>query len=643
MKSLQFNAFTKQQDGAGYCSEVETFAENMVEGDTNDATIFFPGKGKWASARSTTYRRTADGSAIILPLGIYKVLSVKLYPKNTNMVVSQTDGTSLSWENYIDSQGNVYKPDITKYVYEQTEWDALTLDDVNRRNPTPRKINSLYYTKGSNVIQFSGAKYRTEYGAETPIYENLIWAVVHLEEAQNYYAKGNQSSYTTLYNRIVASADPGDWEFQIEYIPVSPSIKMKAHKAEKMPVKYAQIVNQRAEVNNADAFGKYLHTTAQKTGTEKLSIAKTYTKIADVPPIGSVVWHKGERYRLMANTWTITNPVVFTVTHLLSKNWSSKSKHIAVDQKYRNWNIPFDDYVWRTVYYEEFVELSGRSKENDSRFDKLQWADAIKALFSIGEQQNKVLQCLWLEKYTKLEGEISWEWEGCVLPVSTQGIGKSLVFGAVTKDTLSAGLRVNPNNTEYCEEVLYCNADGTLDRLGVRLAPTVESYNMDAYPYACYKVGSKINVSPYHAGGNQYFVNTFALDKDPGEAIKVTVQLHFIPTENWIVVGNKLAQDHPFVSNKARAGFKIWRLKEYIRDGVDKIVVNVWDNGNNYLTLDTDAAVSAFIKCDGKSVRVAADMDGYKAWAITDLDDNLYLGSNDVTKKEIFINLTRSR
>ena len=640
MKNLQFNAFTRQQDGAGYCSEVETFAENMVEGDANDATIIYPGKGKWISWRAENWRFSDNDFAIELPYNIYKLVSVKLNPVGCKVqYYRQSAGRheELNWHDFKDANGNAFYPDITKYVVSETEHNALKIANY-QQDITIGAIwqqNTLIYK--DNIIKFPNRTYYVN-GQNQSAYVLFSRLIQRFEGANNYFANSEYGGQVVLSDMQYSDPNTLKWQFQIEYIPVSPSIKMKAHKAEKMPVKYAQIVNQRAEVNNADAFGKYLHTTAQKTGTEKLSIAKTYTKIADVPPIGSVVWHKGEKYRLMANTWTITNPVVFTVTHLLSKNWSSKSKHIAVDQKYRNWNIPFDDYVWRTVYYEEFVELTGNSAAQgayNSGFAQDLWRDAIKAQFSLGET-NLAMQNMWLIKRdSNNNGET-----GCVLPVSTQGIGKSLVFSATTKDTLSAGLRVNPDDTEYCEEVLYCNADGTLDYMLVNLAPSINAYDMNAYPYGTL-YGT--NRPPLYNDTRHHFTQTFALDKDPGEAIKVTVQLHFIPTENWIVVGNKMAQDHPFVSNKPRAGFKIWRLKEYIRDGVDKIVVNVSDNGNNYLTLDTDAAVSAFIKCDGKSVRIAVDTDGYKAWAITDLDDNLYLGSNDVTKKEIFINLTRSR
>ena len=81
MKSLQFNSYAKQIDGEQYCSEVETLAENMVEGNAEDATIEFPGNGNFITPRSFNYRITDTSLIIELPQPIYRILSIKLIPK----------------------------------------------------------------------------------------------------------------------------------------------------------------------------------------------------------------------------------------------------------------------------------------------------------------------------------------------------------------------------------------------------------------------------------------------------------------------------------------------------------------------------------------------------------------------------------
>lgn len=634
MKSLQFNSYAKQIDGEQYCSEVETLAENMIEGNVEDATIVYPSNNQFISFRSENWRITTDSLYMILPFPLYKIVSIKIKPNGLTI-------GNMDYTRWVNANGQPFIPDVTRFFLLQEEWISLPATSSEAGSVLGWNLaqsNTMTYSKNSSSIQILSTPIKRRPSQSTmPLYESMIISAFLNEEITSQYIG---SDGYTLYNALNRytwdrdSIDPRNWEYQIEYIPIPQSTKMKAHKAEKKPRKYAQIVNQRAEVNNAEAFGKYLHTMAQKTGTEKIAIAKTYTKIADVPPVGAVVWHNGEKYRLVANSWSVTNTVTFTVMHTLSKNWSSKSKHVAVDQKYRNWNIPFDDYVWRTVYYEEFIELSGNAVAFDSAFNSKLWENALKGLFSLGATDT-VLQNMWL-----INRDNSGE-NGCVLPVSTQGIGKSLVFSASTKDTLSAGLRVDPTNSEYCEEVLYCNADGTMDEMSVILSPEIAAYDDLAYPYATLYNENR----PPLFNGVRHFAETFALDKDPGEAIKVTIQCHFIPTENWIVVGNAMAKDHPFVSGKAKTGLKIWLLKDYIRDGVEKIIATAGADKDWYVPLETQELVNAFIECDGTSVRIKGTIEStkYKAWAITDMDNNLYLGSNDTTKQKIFINIRRNR
>ncbi|MFQ7078523.1 MAG: hypothetical protein ACLRSW_11625 [Christensenellaceae bacterium] len=127
---------------------------------------------------------------------------------------------------------------------------------------------------------------------------------------------------------------------------MSSDIKIRARKSAKQNADYIQPINQRAEINSASALGKFLYNTAQKMGTEQITLVKWYTKIADIPPLGCRVRHNGEHYILTANSLEMTNCVQVKVTHTLSKNWSNKSQYVSVDQKYRNYKIPAD-ILWR--------------------------------------------------------------------------------------------------------------------------------------------------------------------------------------------------------------------------------------------------------------------------------------------------------
>jgi hypothetical protein len=670
---LKFNSFTKNIDGQEYCSEVETLAENMIEGNEQDATIVYPAPGQWATLRAENYRLSTDGLSIVLPYPIYKIVSLKIAPYGMDV------GTGAKWEVYKNKNGELAILDIAPYVVLQDEWNALQRPNPHeyftKQFETLSKGNTLNYSVGNKSIKiltdlykFGGGVFQGEYPAFIGV---VSTALKNLKNADEYLritptteeslAEVIEQEYLPALSGL--SQDPRLWEFQIEYIPMTSATKMKAHKAEPTTQGYTQVVNQRAEVNNAEAFGKYLHTTAQKTGTEKLAIAKIYKQLKDVPPIGAVVKHNGERYRLIANSWNITNPFTFAVTHLLSKNWSSKSKHISVDQKYRNWNIPFDSYIWRTLYRESFVEIGDKETISGGAGNFENIKECIKQLFSTVEQTVKPLRNLFF--YGKDNA--------VVVPTTTMAIGNSFIISAAMQDNLSAGLRVSGTDSEFCEEVLYCNEDGTLETATVVLASDILKYDAAVYPAVIPddRATDDIDETKNFPLGQQFRAD-FYVDKDPGEALKITIQTHFLPNADWVVIGNALAQTVPYISDKQRT-FKLYALKKYIRDGVDKLDAEtltdahrlVYDNGVRisyselvYVKPDNISGDGVFnpttwtdfVYCNGSALSFNdrintffVNYTEYKAWAITDGENNLLIGSNDINKRTVYFNWTKTR
>lgn len=671
MNKLQFNSFTKNIDGQEYCSEVETLAENMIESNEKDATIVYPAPGQWATFRAENLRLITDGLAIVLPYPIYKIKSLKIKPNGLKVGSGSLNDYTLNGE----EDGETFIVEGVNLLITDEEYTSLPLPitygyaaDIV---PYMNKGTTMPYTKNSKTIKLLSTvyTYRNPNNAaieiDFPVFEGFIAkAIFDDPRSENYYI----NDFGTIYKlrdhaALVIGSDNNDprlWEFQIEYIPMTSATKMKAHKAEPTTQGYTQVVNQRAEVNNAEAFGKYLHTTAQKTGTEKLAIAKIYKRLKDVPPIGAVVKHNGERYRLIANSWNITNPFTFTVTHLLSKNWSSKSKHIAVDQKYRNWNIPFDSYIWRTLYREFFVEIGDRmTAGGGAPFTSR--SQCIKDIFTTDAQTVQPLRNMFF--YNGEGGEST---GGVVLPTTTMAIGNSFIISATMQDNLSAGLRISATNSEFCEEVLYCNEDGTLDKARVVLSHQLINYDAAAYPAII------TGDNPKNTAGVAVYGETLYVDKDPGEALKITIQTHFLPNADWVVIGNALAQTVPYISDKQRT-FKLYALKQYIRDGVDKLDTETlygsftlveddgttlkhgyfedgdWINADG--TVFNPSTFSDIVLCNGSrlSFHESADLwmdvskNEYKAWAITDEDNNLLIGSNDINKRTVYFNWTKTR
>lgn len=670
---LNFLSIGKTIDGTNYCAGVETLAENIVEDNESDAVIVFPSEKTWARMRSESYRMTTENAEAILPLPIYKIN--KVFIKLNNMKLKWHLGEGGVKEGYLEdfknSQGKSFgEVEITKYVKALAEWNALTIAENKLVDGVPLytkgiyKDNTFYWEEKSNKIPFFSTVYKkgTIFPDNTPTYERLLNTI--FEELGEDYVDSNPSNGAKANNLkeswLTASIeiDVRKWQYRIEYVPISTKTKIRARKTAKQEVEYLQPFNQRAEINAASAFGKNMWLTAQKTGTEQITVVKNYTKLNDIPPVGAVVRHNGKKYRLVANSYNQTNTIYIQVTHTLSENWTSKSKHVSVNQKYRNYNIP-QDILWRNMYWEDYITVSstGKTVDEDTTTGKI--LDKAIQLFyvpSINESypslnDSTIDTFCWMYDGKVVE---SVQTVGAVIPCSTIGVANSIVISASFKDNLSAGLRENYTSKDefVCEEALYCNDDGTLETATVILSDgygngvyqngTLEENEDATYLEQSQQIYPSIVKSTvvqdtyYNAPKKPIFEKNFYIDKDPGEAIKFTYQVHFV-TDGDCVVGNKVAEHNPLIkryekSTTARQ-FKVWLLKDHIREGEDLIVPTDNDlalsqtaNGNYFTVWHPQGGNNARISLKDE---VKAKLVDYKAWAITDENNHLYVGRNE--------------
>lgn len=360
-------------DGTNVCSGVETLAENLMEDNEEDAVITFPVKGGWAGARSSAYVMTDKNSEAVLPLPIYKIKKIELNIPKMGLVIAPMGPLA----DFKDKNGNSLEVlDITKYVIPAVEWKTLPqayskpLDKGKTYYGGIYKDNTFIWEEGSDIISFVDTVYKIGTASingihvdNTPVYVRLLESALYDIGEDYIYEEGDTK--VTMRKGLMdypGLATPSEievrnWLFRIEYVPITSSTKMRARKSAKTKIDFFQPFNQRAELNAVGAFGKNMWLTAQKTGVREITVVKNYTRLADIPPLGALVLHKGKKYRLIANKRIITNTQYMQVIHTLSENWSAKSKYISVDQKYRNWSIP-QDVLWRNLYWEDFFIIS---------------------------------------------------------------------------------------------------------------------------------------------------------------------------------------------------------------------------------------------------------------------------------------------
>ena len=679
---LNYSSYGNSIDGTNYCTCVETLVENLIEDNEKDAVLVFPSKDGWASLRSTAYRMTTDNAEACLPLPIYKIRKITLNVSALDLYLN-----TGAIKNYTDKNGNsLIELDITNYVVTMNEWNSLPVS-VLEEDEKPYygglyKDNTFYWEEGSNTIAFVGNVYKLgnwfTHGFdgvdESPTYKRLLGSAIY-EIGEAY----KDTTGTTLRSAVkngffIGMPDVRNWKFRIEYVPVSTKTKIRARKAAKTREEFIQPFNQRAEINAASAFGKNMYLTAQKTGVKELVLVKRYTRLADIPPIGTMIYQNGKTYRLVANNYKVTNTIYVEVTHVYSENWSRKSQHVSVDQKYRNWKIP-QDILWRNLYREDYLICSRSRIEEEPLVPSKLSVDLATRLFLCGDtSDDKTIKNLCWLFTPKNKTAI----KGVTVPCATYGTANSMVFSATFKDNLSAGLTMakvpNENSQEaLCEEAFYCNEDGTLDKATVVLTSGLSSrrYNPEndsfegeefngAVSMANIKASSvypKISFYTEPFTGNQAAANapkdelyrdTYKILKDPGEALKYTYQVHIVPDQadlGVIVIGDKFAELSPLVKDWGEPRkLKLVLSERPLREG-EQIVV-----GYDY-TQSTNGEFFEYRNyTDYTRMQLTMDMwtlalanPNCVAWAICDEKNRLLIGCNDKNKRWIYFSMTHKR
>ena len=652
---FNYDSFGNSIEGTDYCSGVETFAQNLIEDNESDATISFPSPNGWATPRTEDYILTDNNAQLILPVKIYRLTNIKI--KADIAMTNPGESTyNIRLSDFQNERGEHLEAiDISEYAVATEVYNTLkTVTSLNWDTEERNKRNTIYY-EGNKII-ITGEK--TNWWTDTVNWQCAFGcALLYKTDKEGYYYDEKQANgdIKRIYLKsavrdgiIFTEQDPRKLKFRVSYIPMSSDIKIRARKSVKQNEEYIQPINQRAEINSASALGKFMYNTAQKMGTEQITLVKFYTKIGDIPPLGCRVKHNGQHYILTANSLEMTNCVQVKVTHTLSKNWSNKSQYVSVDQKYRNYKIPAD-ILWRNMHWEDYIEIT-----TDGVVENAEAGDLLMSLIDDSTTKRAIIPRIFICDKTDdvtitsfflyRANRESYDW-GVTVPCTTIGMANSMVFSASMKDNLSAGLRISEENNQYCEEVFYCEKNGKLDYARAVLSGGINITDAGAYPQATLTINTPTD---------KVFDEIFYISKDPGEALKFTYQCHWISADNDIVIGSKLAENHPLVKKwTENRKFRFLALRKPLRQGEDKVrpeehmdILILTDEqrkgyfGMQDLISDTQKAFKLMLVGAGLSLLNNA---GVKAWAITDENYNLYIGCNDKSKTTLYFSHIHER
>lgn len=687
--NFEYNSFARTIDGTNFCSGMETNAENVIEDNENEATIIFPSSDGWITQRTDQFKINSDNLSLILPLDIYKLKKVYLKIPD-DMYIKATSGIETR-RYYLKDFGITYV-DISFYIVNEIEFKTLKIEHFVTENSYNKKTKENCGKYTENKISITG---NSNYTNGKPVWQNIIYSALYSQYKDVKSISGEYIGYELGYYVLHSSRNPeingltfNNLQFRVEYIPITSKTKLRARKSAKTIRDYFQPFNQRAEVNSAGAFGKSMYLSAQKTGVEEMTIVKNVKSLSEILPLGCRVKHDNKYYILTGRKIELTNTVYAKVTYTLSQNWSNRSKHVAVDQKYRNYNIP-NDIVWRNLYFEDFVDITAYSTidnmdtaisaikdkiryfidedTNTNRYKKRSDPGIKKGSIQYGiDVLSQIFYCnttndRTINHFAFYNG--SDNKEGVILPCTTMGLANSLVFNASMKDNLSAGLRMNPNDSTFCEETYYCNEDGTLtdNTAYIKLSCGINNFNASKYPASRTNAGSDSYNDPYSMIVNEIF----HIDKDPGEALKFTYQVHFVSDDPDIIIGNAIAEKHPLVKKYAQntpitsrpliyvlLNDKIRQGEEkiQIKAGVDKAVKIITETQKeSYFSVEThneNSIYYGFKLTLNETVIInnePIDIKTYSAWAILDNEKNILVACNDTTKRYLYFSHIHGR
>lgn len=601
-----------------YCSSLETDAENIVASNSEEASTVFPGQGAWATARSEEVQLTSDNCTLMLPTDIERVSRILV--NGADVTVHLSTGEDVTVQDL-----GADELDITDLVLEASEWK--TLDAM----PTTMTLlgayaygtyiqNTWFYTLRSNIIELPN-NYQI-FGSLTVTKALLGSAAVR--QLSDGTKVGND--YAVMYNgnkvglNAANTESPLNIRFRVEYNELNTSSKARTVKSESQNVDFIQPFNQRAEINNAQAFGRNMKGTVDRMGVPVLEYFERVMNAVDVKKVGEAIEQNGEMFIITAVEQKVHAEVIYC-TYALSQNWSLVSQYVSIDKKFRNWNIPAE-VLQRNLYDFDYAVISDSPVTNTARLASVAYQyflDIFKCAQPTGYTN---INNAWF-LYPFRSGGV-----GAVTSAASFALGTSLLFSSRTQDNLSAGKKRTQRSADYiCRDVYYCEDDGTMSNLHMIMAAEIlpASLDTDSYPQSRLDSVGTLN---YPDTGTAVLDQTYITQKDPSEQLNFSYQVHFVSSLPSVVIGPQMALTSPLIMQiDGGKTFKVWGLQKQVPQNAVKILSS-WGTAIGTVTSDTNAYFGAALTNGNIVLTVNAIGENYVGWAITDENDNLYIAQN---------------
>lgn len=593
----------------GACSAMDSTVNNLVCSSDSGVSAE-PTSKAWMSLRSEEVRVTEESAEVQVANGIYRVEKLE---------VAYDTGTSYG----------TYTADVTKYLYEKTEYDLLS----SYAPAYPKsKSYALYYERGKNSI--GGLSFEIEHAMDQLFASPAIVNICNAEFGTSYSDLGFSGNGILQYPRL---------RFRVTYVPIiNARVKQAKPDAADNAVSNVIVYNQSADYVDSDRYGRNIAGAAERGGQPGKTVSYKAKASAAIPSPGTL--YPDDPEYTISKVTVERGKDVKTVQLNLARHFNRLNPFIGIDSEPRLFEISEHQYVDRNVIYEDYCIIGDAVQSGEASMITVAglqgFADALALSSSTGDDTPEIAVAQGASEYgtpTK-----------CILPISSFGLGRSLTFTFGYKDNYAAGDKVNVTSAAGAlyslkEAVPYADVFGEFETLSLSIYAKQGTDGIDPDKLPEYHDGAI-------SGGKLLFdTNELQGDivvyKDSRECIKLTYQIHFVTNKGWIISPG-MAEDFRMITRKSSVLTKKVRLYrlDYELSRIDTVIDLTRATAESYITRSGSVQYiplvpSATSKEDKAVVLDPVVFGTYreynkftgtgKAWAVAYEDGKLLFGSNE--------------
>lgn len=637
-------------DESQYCTILESIVDNMAVKDEMESTLIFPNYYGFVTPRTNDLRLTDQNCEIILDKRISQLSRLWMNSKNISVRYHwkaeagiQRDfyvSLNLATGEYIAGNGVNSVPlnedprqsvDLTPYVKEYEEWKTLDFFPNNQTGATKSKNNTIYWKRYGNTVTILNTSFGIGItGIFTKsVFKYLLetWAYDTLKDSvrQSIYATPSVTSSPREFvfekvfigNQEVfdVNADPRNFEFQVWYIPFDDGGKMRVPKANNVfSADFIQPFNQRAEINDSVAYGQNMQGTVNRMGVDCITAPAQYKIWSEIHKIGDVYVENGQEYIITNIMYSLTCADLVSVVYSLSKDWNYLSQYFNIDKKFRSWNIPSES-IKRELYYTDYCVVSDTVPVDSGNFAALTVAgkSAIASGLKSDVQVLEPINTCWLNDNARGTAQ-----KYSIMSASAFSFGNSIKIAAKAKNNLSVGVNIATaeGNNKYCQDVLYCQENGTLNTGRIYFARELQDYDADMFPRGFKGGGSSYGNVPKD---ELIDIANLVIDKAPSECLAINYQLFFVSEKPTTIITNKFVAENNLVKFGIGGNqLTVWGIKTPLPKMSQIINSNYADQLTQTVTVEEPTAERYF------TVSVGNINSQYLGWAISQ-GQNLFI------------------